>query len=251
MSEPLRIGIAGITGRMGREITALARDDTRVRLVGGFSRREPEDDFFEGLIITADLEHLVARIDVLIDFTLPGATPAIASAASGAAVPLLCGVTGLGDADIAALEAASMAIPVQWSRNLSLALPLVARLVRELSGALADFDIEIAETHHRGKLEAPSGTALLLAEAAAAGRDQSLAAHAVYGRSGVSPRSPGEIGIHALRAGSLPGEHTILFAGDEEELRITHRALSRRAFARGAIEAAIALHGRPSGIVMT
>ncbi|MCC6704568.1 MAG: 4-hydroxy-tetrahydrodipicolinate reductase [Thermomicrobiales bacterium] len=251
MSEPLRIGIAGITGRMGREITALARNDERIRLVGGVSRREPADDLFTDLLVTSDLDRLLLEIDLLIDFTLPEATSSIAAAASRARVPLLCGVTGLGATDIAALESAAEHIPVHWSRNLSLALPLVADLVRQLAAALADFDVEITETHHRGKLEAPSGTALLLAEAVAAGRSQALDNHAIYGRYGVSPRTPGDIGIHALRAGSLPGEHTILFAGDEEELRITHRALSRRAFAQGAIEAAIVLAARPIGLIQT
>jgi 4-hydroxy-tetrahydrodipicolinate reductase len=123
--------------------------------------------------------------------------------------------------------------------------------VGELAEALRGWDAEIVETHHRGKREAPSGTALLLAEAIAAGREQRLDDHAIHGRSGESPRAADEIGIHALRAGTAPGEHVVLFAGEDEEIRLTHRALSRRAFARGAIEAAITLSGAPAGLKRT
>jgi 4-hydroxy-tetrahydrodipicolinate reductase len=235
---------------MGREITALARADERIRLVGGTSRREPDGSLGD-LLITSNLAELTSRIDVLLDFTLPDATVAIADAAAQAGIPLLCGVTGVSEDGIAALETAGTRIPVHWSRNLSLALPLVAELVGRLAAALADFDVEITEAHHRGKLESPSGTAFILAEAIAAARDQHLDDHAVFGRQGVAPRQPGEIGIHAVRAGTLPGEHTILFAGDHEELRITHRALSRRAFAQGAIEAAIAVSSHPIGLIRT
>ena len=139
-------------------------------------------------------------------------------------------------------------VPVQWSRNLSQGIPLIARLVRDLAEALHAYDVEIVETHHRGKREAPSGTALLLAEAIAEGRDQRLEEHAVYGRFGESLRAEGEIGIHALRGGLVFGEHSILFAGADEEIRFTHRALSRRAFARGAIEAALTLPERAPGL---
>ena len=241
MSNPVRIGIAGITGRMGREVSELAKNDPRIEIAGGYGRQDSVED----------LTALLAQIDVLLDFTLPEATVELAEAASEARVPLLCGVTGLGTSEIAALEAAAAVIPVRWSRNLSLGLPIVADLVRQLSAALSGFDIEIVEAHHRGKLEAPSGTALILAEAIAEGREQNLNEHAIYGRHGVAPRQPGEIGIHAMRAGSLPGEHMILFAGEDEELRITHRAMSRTAFARGAIEVAIGMPAQPIGLIRT
>lgn len=251
MSAPLRIGIAGITGRMGRETASMAASDPRVRLVGGIVRHQPHSLEWPGLAITTDPRTLLPEIDCLIDLTLPEATVSLARLAAEHRVPLLCGVTGLGEEQIVALEAAAVVVPVQWSRNLSQGIPVIARLVRELAAALHSYDVEIVETHHRGKREAPSGTALLLAEAIAEGREERLEEHAVYGRYGGSLRAEGEIGIHALRAGSVLGEHSILFAGADEEIRFTHRALSRRAFARGAIEAALALPGRPPGLTRT
>lgn len=227
---------------MGREVSNLATRDPRLAVIGGIGRADGVDA----------LPSLLAQIDVLLDFTLPEATARIAGAASEAGVPLLCGVTGIDVDGVGALETAATRIPVRWSRNLSLGLPIVADLVRQLASALATFDVEIVEAHHRGKLEAPSGTALILAEAIAEGRQQqAVADHVTFGREGVAPRQPGEIGIHAIRAGTLPGEHMILFAGEDEELRITHRAMSRTAFARGAIEVALAMPDQPVGLIRT
>jgi 4-hydroxy-tetrahydrodipicolinate reductase len=247
MTQPLRIGIAGISGRMGGETAVIAEADPRVTLVGGLIRpgsRRPE---WEGILIADDPAQLLPNIDCLIDLSLPAATPSLAAASARHGVALVCGVTGLEDDEIGALVHAGDTVPVLWSRNLSAGIPLIADLVRTLSAALASYDIEIVETHHRGKRDAPSGTAMILAEAAAEGRGRMIDELAVYGRSGVSPRAAGEIGIHALRAGALPGEHVILFAGDDEEIRISHRALSRRAFASGAIEAALRLSSQNPG----
>jgi 4-hydroxy-tetrahydrodipicolinate reductase len=247
MTQPLRIGIAGIGGRMGGETAVIAEADPRVTLVGGLIRPGSQRPEWEGLIIADDADRLLPEIDCLIDLSLPTATPFIASTSARHGVALVCGVTGLEDEAIAALEAAGNAVPVLWSRNLSAGIPLIAELVRTLAASLPKYDIEIVETHHRGKRDAPSGTAMILAEAAAEGRGQSIDDLAVYGRSGVSPRASGEIGIHALRAGALPGEHVILLAGDDEEIRISHRALSRKAFATGAIESALRLAAQSPG----
>jgi 4-hydroxy-tetrahydrodipicolinate reductase len=247
MTQPLRIGIAGIGGRMGGETAVIAEADPRVTLVGGLIRPGSRPPEWEGLLIADDPDHLLPNIDCLIDLSLPTATSSLASASARHGVALVCGVTGLEDDAIGALLSAANSIPVLWSRNLSAGIPLIADLVRTLSAALASYDIEIVETHHRGKRDAPSGTAMILAEAAAEGRRRSIDELAVYGRSGVAPRVRGEIGIHALRAGALPGEHVILLAGDDEEIRISHRALSRRAFATGAIESALRLAGQTPG----
>ena len=247
MAEPLRIGIAGIAGRMGRETALAAESHPRVTLVGGVIRPGSPSPEWEGLLITSDVAELLPEIDCLIDVSLPTASASFARASAAQGVPLVCGVTGLEEEAIAELRAAGATIPVLWSRNLSAGIPLIAHLVRTMAETLATYDIEIVETHHRGKRDAPSGTAMLLAEAAAEGRERAIDDVAVYGRSGIAPRVPGEIGIHALRVGALPGEHMILFAGEDEEIRITHRALSRRVFAQGAIESAIVLASRQPG----
>lgn len=251
MSAPIRIGIVGISGRMGGETASVARTDPRVTLAGGVTRPGSTYVGESGELITGDIANLLPTIDVLLDLSLPSATAAIANAAANARVPLLCGVTGIDADGLHALEAAGATIPVHWSRNLSVGIPVIADLLRQLAAALSGFDVEITETHHRGKRDAPSGTALILAEAIAGGRDQTLSAHAQYGRHGESLRAPQEIGIHSLRAGALPGEHTVLFASDDEELRISHRALSRRAFAKGAVDAACALIGCHPGLRIT
>jgi 4-hydroxy-tetrahydrodipicolinate reductase len=251
MSAQIRIGIAGISGRMGSETATVARIDPRVVLVGGVIRPDSPYTAESGEIITGNVDDLLPDIDVLLDLSLPSATASLAGAAANAGVPLLCGVTGIDENGRHALEVAAATIPVHWSRNLSVGIPAVADLLRQLAAVLADFDVEITETHHRGKRDAPSGTAIILAEAIAGGRNQSLGDHAQYGRHGETLRKPQEIGIHSLRAGALPGEHIVLFASEDEELRISHRALSRRAFAKGAIDAARALVGHPPGLRIT
>lgn len=247
----MRIGIVGIGGRMGSETASVAKHDSRITLVGGVVRPGSSYAGEPGELITSNVDELLPLIDCLLDLSLPSATEAIAQAAASARVPLLCGVTGLNESAIGALELAGTTIPVHWSRNLSVGIPAIGPLLRQLAAVLNGFDVEIMETHHRGKRDAPSGTAMILAEAIAEGRDQALAEHARYGRYGESLREPHEIGIHSLRAGALPGEHVVIFANDDEELRISHRALSRRAFAKGAIEAACALANAPLGLQIT
>jgi len=251
VTTPVRIGIVGIGGRMGGETAAVARLDPRVSLIGGVIRSGSTYAGEPSEFITDDVNDLLPQIDCLVDLSLPSATGPIASAAADARVPLLCGVTGLDEDAVCALERAGEVIPVHWSRNLSVGIPTVVPLLRQLAAILNGFDAEVTETHHRGKRDAPSGTALILAEAIAEGRGQALADHARYGRHGDSLREPYEIGIHSLRAGALPGEHVVLFANEDEELRISHRALSRRAFAKGAVEAACALINTPPGLQVT
>lgn len=251
MTTPLRIGIVGIRGRMGSETASVARADPRVSLIGGVIKPGSTSTVDSGELITDDLDQLLPHIDCLLDLSLPSATATVANASAAARVPLLCGVTGLNEAAVRALEMAGQVIPVHWSRNLSMGIPAIAPLLRQLATILNGFDVEITETHHRGKRDAPSGTALILAEAIANGRDQALADHARYGRHGEAVREPDEIGIHSLRAGALPGEHVVLFANDDEELRISHRALNRRAFAKGAVEAACTLIDAPLGLQIT
>lgn len=232
----LRIGIAGINGRMGREIVLASGGMDDVAIVGGFSG--------PGLATLRDSadqcspEELLASIDVLIDFSTPSGVREHARAAAETHVPYVCGVTGLNEAQMTALGHAAAATPVFYARNMSLGIAAILSILPKFSATLDGYDAEIVEMHHRRKVDAPSGTALALAEAIAEGRGIDLAGSAVHGRSGHAPRTPGEIGVHAVRGGGNAGEHTVIFAGDGEEIRIQHRALSRRTFADGAIHAA-------------
>ncbi len=230
------IGIVGAAGRMGRAIAAelSGRDDAWVTATaerGG------------------DLSALAGGANVLIDFSSPDALPGVLAAARGKGVPVVVGTTGLASAEHAAIEEAAKEIPVLQAANMSLGVNLLAHLVREAAGRLGpDWDIEIAEMHHRHKVDAPSGTALLLGEAAAAGRGIALAGNSERGRDGISaPRAPGAIGFASLRGGSVAGDHFVVLAGDGERIELGHRAESREIFARGAIQAALWLHGKPPG----
>ncbi len=233
---PLRIGLVGLTGRMGREISALAEGDPGLVIAGGVGSKT-----------VADLPAVAAASDVLVDFSTPDATVAVIDAGGRAGVPLVLGTTGLTGEQVGQVRALSERVPVWYARNMSTGVSLLQRVLPEVARALGEYDIEVIEAHHRHKVDAPSGTALMLAEAILAGLADPEAHPAVYGREGYSPRQPDEIGFHSIRGGGNPGEHTLVFASDEEEIRISHRAFSRQAFAAGAIRAARAIHGRPPG----
>lgn len=247
--DMVRIGIAGVSGRMGREIVAAARDWSGLEIRGGLVRsgsRALERDSAVPLFTEAGA--LAETVDALIDVSAAAATPWIAGAARQAGVPLVCGVTGLGEVGHAALESASRQVPVLYARNLSPGIAALLDLLPRLLAALPEVDVEIIETHHRGKKDAPSGTAEALAEAIVQARGDLESQRLVYGRQGNAPRQPGEIGIHSVRGGANSGEHTVLLAGDGEEIRISHRALSRRTFADGALRAAQWLVHQPPGL---
>lgn len=230
------IGILGSEGRMGRAIAALLGQEKAAQCAGGSGR----DD---------DPAKLAADCDVLVDFSAPGALEAHLQAARTAGIPILIGTTGLGEAHQAMIDEAAGEIAVLHAANTSLGVNLLAHLVREAAARLGEeWDIEIAEMHHRHKVDAPSGTALLLGEAAAGARGTSLGETAEEGRAGLNcERTAGAIGFASLRGGSVAGEHTVIFAGEGERLELTHRAETREIFARGAIRAAVWLAGREPG----
>lgn len=248
-TDVLRIGIAGASGRMGREIAAAAQDWSGIEVRGGLVRpgsRALERDSAAPLF--TDASALAEAVDVVIDVSSPTATPWIAGAARQVGTPLVCGVTGLGEVGHAALESAARQVPVLYARNLSPGIAALLDLLPRLIAALPEADIEIVETHHRGKQDAPSGTAEALAEVVVRGRGELAEQRIVHGRSGASPRRVGEIGIHSLRGGANSGEHTVLLAADGEEIRVSHRALSRRTFADGALRAAEWIARQPPGL---
>jgi 4-hydroxy-tetrahydrodipicolinate reductase len=237
---------------MGREVVRAALEDGSIELVGGVVEPEAPElgaDIGElcgwgrsGVVATEDPPD---EAEALIEFTVPGAT--VEHLAYGK--PVVIGTTGLSEEQLARVEEAAMSVPIVLAPNMSVGVSLVREVVRELSGKLGtDYDIEIVEAHHRNKVDAPSGTALLLARAAAEGRKKDRDEVAVYGREGRAPREEGEIGIHALRGGAVVGEHRVIFYSDGEEVEIAHRALSRRTFATGALRAARFVAGAEPGL---
>ena len=184
--------------------------------------------------------------DVVMDFSRPEALPEICSYVRRTGTPLLSGTTGCGPEEMAALTALGASAPVLWSANYSLGVAVFVRALEAVSGVLKpDFDIEITETHHNQKADAPSGTAKLLLSAI----DPAGELRPVYGREGsCGRRAKGEVGIHALRGGTVAGTHTVHFFGPDEELEITHRAASRQIFVNGALHMARLLPGRPNGV---
>jgi 4-hydroxy-tetrahydrodipicolinate reductase len=229
------IGIIGSAGRMGQALAA-AIPDLGATLVGGI------DAGGDPAVLTRDA-------DVLIDFSVPGALETTLDAARASGTPILIGTTGLGPNHHALIDAAAAEIAVLQTGNVSLGVTLLATLVRDAAARLGpDWDVEIVEMHHRHKVDAPSGTALLLGEAAAEGRGITLAEAKVTDRAGLTgARSEGTIGFASLRGGSVAGDHLVVFAGEGERIEIGHRAENREIFARGAITAALWLAGQPAG----
>ncbi|MCW2338725.1 4-hydroxy-tetrahydrodipicolinate reductase [Sphingobium sp. B2D3A] len=242
------IGIFGARGRMGQAIAGVAAD-AGIAVAGGTDSQPGGTIGAEGAEITSDAMGLAGSADVLIDFSVPGALQAHLDACVAAGKPMLIGTTGLKAAHHAAIDRASAQIAVLQTGNTSLGVNLLAALVQEAAARLGDdWDIEILEMHHRHKVDAPSGTALLLGEAAAAGRGISLAEHSARGRDGITgARKAGDIGFAALRGGSVAGDHLVVLAADQERIELGHRAESRIIFARGAVKAAQWLIGKAPG----
>jgi len=203
-----------------------------------------------GITVTDDPLPLLVEADGMLDFTAPASTVANATLTAQARIVHVIGTTGLSEADETKLQAAARHAIIVKSGNMSLGVNLLAGLARKVAAALDEsFDIEILEMHHRHKVDAPSGTALLLGEAAADGRGVHLADHAVRVRDGhTGERRPGDIGFATLRGGSVVGEHSVVFAGEGERIEITHRAESRDIFARGGVAAALWARGRKPGL---
>ena len=189
------------------------------------------------------------QADVLVDFSAPAGLPATLAAARAAGIPVLIGTTGLSEEDHTLIDEAAQDIPVLQTGNTSLGVTLLAHLVKEATSRLGpDWDIEIVEMHHRMKVDAPSGTALLLGKAAAEGRGIDLAAHTESGRDGhTGARAEGAIGFAALRGGTVAGEHSVILAGEQERITLSHSAEDRMIFARGAVRGAAWLIGRAPG----
>lgn len=229
------IGIYGSLGRMGRTIADVIEDAGALN-AGGVDARE-------------DCRPLAETADVLVDFSIPSALPEHLDAARRAGTPIVIGTTGLSARDHELIDEAAREIAVLQTGNTSLGVTLLGILVREAAERLGpDWDIEIVEMHHRHKVDAPSGTAILLGEAAAKGRDTTLNEVRVDGRAGlVGARSEGTIGFASLRGGSVIGDHQVIFAAEGERIELGHRGEDRVIFARGAVRAAMWLARQPAG----
>lgn len=255
----MRLIVLGASGRMGRALTRAIAEIEGVTLAGALEREGSAHlgaDAGElaglgpiGVPVTDDPLPLVARADGVVDFTAPAATVAIGELAAQARIVHVVGTTGLSETDLDRLDAVARHAVVVRSGNMSLGVNLLAALVRQAARALGpDWDIEVLEMHHRAKVDAPSGTALLLGEAAAEGRDVALKDASVRVRDGhTGPRAEGSIGFATLRGGSVVGEHTVILAGEGERVELVHRAEDRMIFARGAVKAALWGFGRKPG----
>lgn len=255
-----RVGILGCGGRMGRMLIAQVRATPGARVAGGTDAPGSASigkDLgtlagIEALQVTVqdDPVSLFTQCDTVIDFTTPAASAAHAGLAAQARVALVIGTTGLGPDHRAAVERAAKHVPIVQSGNMSLGVTLLAVLVEEAARRLdADYDIEIVEMHHRHKVDAPSGTALLLGEAAARGRQVALQGVSQRVRDGhTGPRRRGDIGFASLRGGDVVGDHSVVFAADGERVELAHKASSRTVFARGAVRAALWAQGQKPGL---
>jgi 4-hydroxy-tetrahydrodipicolinate reductase len=260
MTEPLRLVVPGAAGKMGRMIVKVIAETPATELVAAIERQgSPHLGQDAGTVaglaplgveLRAELDEALAQADVVIDFTAPAATAWTVSRAAEREVGMVIGTTGLGEAEKRAIWHAAERIPIVLSANMSLGVNVLFGLIAQAATALGkNYDVEIVELHHRGKRDAPSGTALSMASVVAEALTRDLSKDARYGRQGdVGTRTSDEIGILAVRGGDIVGEHTAYFCGMGERLEITHRASSRETFARGAVRAAEWLRDRDPGL---
>lgn len=246
----LKVAVFGAAGRMGRAVLSCILEADDLTLVGAVT--EPGDALLgrdagelvggaaAGIPLTDERSQGLNKAQAAVDFTLPTATEANVRACVEHGTAIVIGTTGLTERQRNALEKAAHEIPIVYARNLSVGVNVFMELVARAAKALGDgYDVEIAETHHRHKVDAPSGTALALGERIAAARGRKLDELAVYARHGqTGPRVPGTIGFSVVRGGSVVGEHAVRFIGAEEEVEFFHRAADRKTFARGALRAA-------------
>jgi 4-hydroxy-tetrahydrodipicolinate reductase len=252
----IKVGVLGAGGRMGQAIIAAVAADPRLALAGAIERADHEavgrklgPPFPASMTICSNHAPLAHASDVLVDFTAPDALEATLDAACEGRAAIVIGTTGLELRHHKMIDRAARSVAVLQAANTSLGVTLLARLVADAARALGpEWDIEIAELHHRDKRDAPSGTALALGEAAARGRGVKLAVVSDRGRDGdTGARVAGHIGFASLRGGSAAGDHVVLFAGDGERIELRHLAENREIFANGALKAAAWLAGKPAG----
>jgi 4-hydroxy-tetrahydrodipicolinate reductase len=255
----MRLIVAGAGGRMGRALTRVISETQGAVLAGALEA--PGSELLgkdagvlaglpaNGVKLSADLWSMSANADGILDFTVPGATIANVAIAAERGLVHVIGTTGLSVSDDAVIKSVTSRAIVVQSGNMSLGVNLLAALVKRVAQSLDEgFDIEILEMHHKAKIDAPSGTALMLGEAAAEGRQITLQAHSARGRDGhTGARPSGDIGFASLRGGTVTGDHSVIFAGPSERITLSHHAEDRMIFAHGALRAALWAHGKKPG----
>jgi 4-hydroxy-tetrahydrodipicolinate reductase len=256
----MKLAVMGAAGRMGRELIRAIHSIDGCVLAGavepsGSLATNEDAGILAGLgrlnvPITNDALEVIARVDGILDFTIPKASVELAGLTANARIVHVIGTTGLSDADEAAIKAAARHATIIRAGNMSLGVNLLVAITRKVAEALdADFDIEVVEMHHKHKIDAPSGTALMLGQAAAEGRGVDLKATSVRVRDGhTGERRRGDIGFATLRGGNVVGEHTVVFAGEGERIELSHKATDRGIFARGAVKAALWGRGKGPGL---
>ena len=259
MTDKPRIVVNGASGRMGRMLTQVIGASDKAVLGAVLERPghpwigrdlgEAMGNVANGVIVSDDPRQALAGMQAVIDFTTPDSTVALSSVAADLGVAQIIGTTGMRPDHLEALALAARRIAIVRAGNMSLGVTLLVALTRKVAQALdEDYDIEIVESHHRHKVDAPSGTALMLGAAAAEGRGVTLAEAAVRGRDGITgPRERGTIGFSAIRGGDVVGDHDVIFAAEGERIVLRHLASDRALFARGALRAAVWAQGRTPG----
>lgn len=256
----IRTAVSGGAGRMGKAIIRSLAEFQDVTLTGAVERKGHPDIGKDpallagvtesGILLTDDLASCLENADVLIDFTSPGASLRNLEACIDKGIAAVIGTTGFSEEEKEAVHLLAGQVPTVLSPNMSVGVNILFKLAETAAGSLgAGYDMEIVEAHHRMKKDAPSGTAIRLAESVAEALDRNLDQHAVYARHGmIGERSSEEIGIQTVRAGDIVGEHTLIMAGPGERLELTHRAHNRDNFAQGAVRAAVWVAGREPGL---
>ncbi len=256
----IKIGVAGAAGKMGSRIVALSNEYEGLRVTAAFERKGHKEigkdsgsiagSGESGIKLAAGIEEIIDNVDMIIDFTSVESTKENLRAASAKGKSMVIGTTGFTKDDMSEVMPLLKKIPVVMASNMSLGVNLLLKVLQDVARTLGDdYDIEIVEAHHRLKKDAPSGTALKMAQVIADAVSRNLEEVAVYSRKGlIGARTRKEIGIQTVRAGDIVGEHTVTFGGLGERIEIVHRASSRDTFARGALRAALWLSGKPAGL---
>ncbi len=235
-----KIFLFGISGKMGRFIVDMASENPDCEVVGGYDIvPHPSVPTY------SNIDEVPNNFDVVVDFSRAEVLPSVVSLCTKYSKPAVLASTGYSEDDIQKINALSSSVAVLRSGNMSLGVNLLLDIVEKATAVLADFDVEIIEKHHNQKVDAPSGTALMLADSVKSVRDD---AKYLYGREGQSKREKNEVTIHAVRGGTIVGEHDVIFAGPDEIVTISHTALSRKIFANGAIKAALFIADKKNGL---